>query len=41
MADDHQMLIEHEQTWNGFMRLVLWSCVTLAIVLLGMAVFLL
>ena len=41
MADDHQMLIEHQQTWKGFMRLILWSCVTLAVVLLGMAAFLL
>jgi hypothetical protein len=41
MADEHQMLIEHQRTWKGFLRLLIWSCVSIAIVLIGMAIFLL
>lgn len=39
MADD-QMLKEHQQTWNGFCRLLLWSVVAIVITLALMAAFL-
>ena len=40
MAEDHQQLIEHRRTWIGFTKLMTWSCVAIAILLLGMFAFL-
>jgi hypothetical protein len=39
MADD-QMLRDHQQTWNGFCRLMLWSVVVIVATLALMALFL-
>ncbi len=39
MTDD-QMLREHQETWIGFGRLLLWSIVTIVITLSLMALFL-
>ena len=41
MTDEHQMLIEHQRTWKGFLRLMIWSTVFVVVVLVGMAIFLL
>ena len=41
MVDEHQMLIERQKTWKGFLRLFTWSSVAIVIVLVGMAIFLL
>ena len=41
MADDPQMLRDHQDTWKGFSRFIFWSTVVVVIVLLGMALFLL
>ncbi len=40
MADEQQMLVEHRRTWEGFLSLITWSCVAIAITLLGMWIFL-
>ena len=40
MADDQQTLLEHRRTWQGFVRLIIWSCVAIAITLAGMGIFL-
>jgi hypothetical protein len=40
MADEQQMLVEHRRTWEGFLRLVTWSCVAIAITLAAMGIFL-
>ena len=40
MADD-QMLYEHRRTWAGFVKLIIYSSVAIAITLILMAIFLL
>ena len=39
MADDQQMLRDHQHAWKGFTRFMLWSTVVVVIVLLGLALF--
>ncbi len=38
MADDQQMLRDHQQTWKGFTRLMVWSVVLVVAVLVFVAV---
>ena len=40
MSDD-QMLHEHQKTWHGFVKLMLYSTAAAAITLILMAIFLL
>jgi aa3 type cytochrome c oxidase subunit IV len=37
---DNQMLQTHRQQWHGFVKLMTWSVVFVAVVLVGMAIFL-
>jgi hypothetical protein len=39
MADD-EMLMEHKKTYDGFIRLILWSTAACAVSLALMAIFL-
>jgi hypothetical protein len=39
MSDD-QMLHEHQQTWRGFCRLMVWSVVAIVVTLALMGIFL-
>ncbi len=36
---DQQMLDEHRKTWNGFVKLLTWSTVATAVILLLMLIF--
>ncbi|HMB78031.1 MAG TPA: aa3-type cytochrome c oxidase subunit IV [Kiloniellaceae bacterium] len=36
MADEEQMLRDHRATWTGFCRVIAWTVVAIAIVLLLM-----
>jgi hypothetical protein len=37
---DQQMLEEHQKTWKGFIRLITWSTVAVAVTLALMGIFL-
>jgi hypothetical protein len=37
---DQQMLKEHQDTWNGFVKLIVWSTAAAALTLLLMRIFL-
>ncbi len=37
---DQQMLDEHRETWNGFVKLIVWSTAAAALILLLMRIFL-
>ena len=37
---DQQMLDEHRETWNGFVKLLTWSVAAVALTLLLMRIFL-
>ena len=39
MSDDH-MLRDHQKTWHGFTRLMLWSTIGVVVVLALMGIFL-
>ncbi len=41
MADDQQMLREHENFWNGFVKFIVYSVVAIVVTLVLMAIFLL
>jgi hypothetical protein len=37
---DQQLLKEHQDTWNGFVKLIVWSTAAAALTLLLMRIFL-
>lgn len=41
MADDPQMIREHQDFWHGFVKFTTWSVAAIVVTLVLMAVFLL
>ena len=37
MADEQQMLRDHQKTWHGFTRLMLWSIIGIVVTLIFLA----